>query len=127
MGTAAVNEAIKKLTEERERLENECKQIDAAIDALRPLAPQAVPPLPNGSDDAMKNGHTIEPTGQLAAVVNMLRSKDKPLTAKAAHMALGRRAPSNVTRTNHLLRKAVEHGLARRTQNEEGRNIFTIA
>jgi hypothetical protein len=121
MDREPVREAIKKLEDERARLDNERAAIDRAIEALRPLAvdPSPPSPSPHGSKNgAVHNGHTDEPTGQMALVVNMLRKLGEPVSAKSAHLALGKRAPSMQETTNHLLRKATERGFVVRTGKE---------
>jgi len=127
MVRTAVKEAIQKLTEERARLENERAEIDRALDALRPLA-EDPSQAHRDANAKVQNGHDEEPTGHLATLIAVLKKKRVPLTAKAAHLAMGRRAPNHITTTNSLFRKALERGLVTKDEETEGRSArYTVA
>jgi hypothetical protein len=112
MDRTAINDAIQKLTDERARLEGECKRIDQAIDALRPLVGTEPHTNGNGNGNGVaQNGQVVVAKGKMRDVVKLLSKAGEPLTAKSTHLALGRRAPSNVTTTNAIMCKAVARGL----------------
>lgn len=115
MDRSAIDEAIRKLSEERDRLDNERAKIDEALAVLRPLAGDPSPPS-NGAD--VKNGHAA-PRGQMAVMLKTLGKVGEPLTAKSVHLALGKRAPTHQTTTNKLLRQAHESGYAKRHGTEK--------